>query len=132
MLVPIENHAERLRAAREASEQAGVPVVINARIDVFLRTEGNIDSQLSEAIRRGKAYLTAGADCLYPIGLIDPAAIETFVREVGAPVNIWLRPDSPSRETLARQDVARISPAAGLFRRAMAEVWRAIDALQTG
>jgi 2-methylisocitrate lyase-like PEP mutase family enzyme len=131
VLISIERQTERLLAVRQASDAAGVPVVINARIEVFLRRAGTPESQLSEAVRRGKAYLVAGADCLYPIGLIDPNGIELFAREVGPPVNIWLRPDGPSRETLARLGVARISLAAGLFRRAMAEVERALDDLKT-
>jgi 2-methylisocitrate lyase-like PEP mutase family enzyme len=129
LLVPTERQAERLRTIREASERTGVPVVINARIDVFLRDWDEPPSRLPEAIRRGKAYLAAGADCLYPIGLTDPVSIESFVREVQGPVNIWLRPDGPSRETLAALGVARISLAAGLFRRAMAEVKRALSEL---
>ena len=129
VLVPVEQQVERLRAIREASESVGVPIVINARIDVFIREAGDPATRLSEAIRRGRAYLAAGADCLYPIGLTDAAAIETFVREVGAPVNIWLRPDAPSRATLAQLGVARISLAAGLFRRAMAEVQKVLDEL---
>jgi 2-methylisocitrate lyase-like PEP mutase family enzyme len=87
-------------------------------------------SWLPEAIRRGRAYLAAGADCVYPIGLTDPAAIETFVREVGAPVNIWDRPDGPTLDALAELDVARISLAAGLFRRFIAEVKRALEDLR--
>jgi len=122
VLVPVERQAERLHAVREASDAAGVPIVINARVDVFLHQFGDPESRLPEAIRRGKAYLAAGADCLYPIGLTDPETIAAFVQAVNAPVNIWLRPDGPSRETLARLGVARISLAAGLFRRSMAAV----------
>jgi 2-methylisocitrate lyase-like PEP mutase family enzyme len=48
---------------------------------------------------------------------------------VGAPVNIWLRPDGPSVETLGNLGVARISLAGGLFRRSMAEVARALNEL---
>jgi 2-methylisocitrate lyase-like PEP mutase family enzyme len=130
MLVPLERQAERLQAVRQASEAAGVPVVINARIDVFLREVGEPSSRLAEGIRRGQAYLAAGADCLYPIGLSDPAAIETFIQEVGAPVNIWWRPDGPSLQTLAGLGVARISLAAGLFRRSMAAIRQALDELR--
>lgn len=129
VLVPIERQADRLRAVRQASQEAGVPVVINARIDVFLREVGDPQSRLPQAIRRGQAFIAAGADCLYPIGLGDPAAIEVFVREVGAPVNIWLRPDGPSRQTLAELGVARISLAGGLFRRAMVEITHALHEL---
>lgn len=131
VLVPAERQAERLQAVRAASEAAGVPIVINARIDVFLRQSGEPASRLPEAIRRGRAYLAAGADCLYPIGLTDPPTIGAFVREVGAPVNVWLRPDGPSRQELAELGVARISLAGGLFRRSMAAIQRALEELKT-
>jgi 2-methylisocitrate lyase-like PEP mutase family enzyme len=131
VLVPAEAQAKRLHAVREAAEAAGVPVVINARIDVFIREVGEPGSRLPEAIRRAQVYLAAGADCVYPIGLTDAASILTFVQAVAAPVNIWLRPDGPSGEALAAMGVARISLAAGLFRRAIAEVQRALEELKT-
>jgi 2-methylisocitrate lyase-like PEP mutase family enzyme len=131
VLLPAERQVERLRALRSAADAAGVPIVINARVDVFIRGFGEPEHRLDEAIRRGKAYIAAGADCVYPIGLTDREAIASFVREVAAPVNIWLRPDGPSRAELAEIGVARISLAAGLFRRAMGEVERALHELQT-
>lgn len=129
VLVPMERQAERLRDIRTASEAAGVPIVINARIDVFIREAGDPESRLDEAIRRAKAYLAAGVDCLYPIGLRDEDSIKTFVQEIGAPVNIWLRPDGPSRERLVELGVVRISLAAGLFRRSLSEIERALSEL---
>lgn len=129
-LVPVEAQMEWLRAVREASTTAQVAIVINARTDVFLHASGSPESKLSEALRRGRAYIEAGADCVYPIGLIDADAIGTFVRELKAPVNIWLRPDRCPIETLTRLGVARISLASGLFRLAMAEVQRTLDALR--
>jgi 2-methylisocitrate lyase-like PEP mutase family enzyme len=130
VLVPVERQAARVRALRQAGDAAGVPIVINARVDVFIREFGDPEARLPEAIRRGRAYLDAGADCIYPIGLTDRDAIAAFVREMAAPVNIWLRPDAPPLATLAELGVARVSLAAGLFRRAMAEVRRALDELK--
>src|SRR4051794_1128237 len=52
-----DEHAGRVAAARTAGEAAGVPLVINARTDVFLRADPDVD----EAIRRGRLYLEAGA-----------------------------------------------------------------------
>lgn len=130
LLVPLERQVERLRAVRQAADAAAVPVVINARVDVFIRNAGEPDTQLDEAIRRGKAYLEAGADCIYPIVLSDPERIEILVRALAAPINIMLRPNGPSRQTLAELGVARISLATGLFRRAMSEVQRALEELK--
>ncbi len=132
LLVPLEQQAARLRAVRAASDAAGVPIVINARVDVFIREAGDPASRLDEAIRRGRAYLEAGADCLYPIALRDAPSIEAFVRGVRAPVNIWLRPDGPSRKQLVDMGVARISLATGLFRRSLAEIERALAELREG
>ena len=129
VLVPMERQAEHLRAIRDASEAAGVSIVINARVDAFIREAGEPGSRLEEAIRRGKAYLAAGADCVYPIALRDEESIRTFVQEVGGPVNIWLRPDGPSRQALAELGVARISLATGLFRRSLTEIERALKEL---
>jgi 2-methylisocitrate lyase-like PEP mutase family enzyme len=64
----IADAAERIRAARDA---AGVPIVINARTDLWLRNIGDPAARFDEALEHGKAYLAAGADCFYPIGLRD-------------------------------------------------------------
>ncbi|MGH2447135.1 MAG: isocitrate lyase/PEP mutase family protein [Chloroflexota bacterium] len=130
MLAPIERQSDRLRAIRRATNDAGVRIVINARIDIFLHGSGDPQSHLAEAIERGKAYLSSGADCLYPIGLEDTSVIAEFVREVDAPVNIWLRPNGPSLEALAKLGVARVSLASGLFHVAMKEVQRQLRKLR--
>ena len=62
-LVEVSLHVEKIRAAREAATAAGVPVVINARTDVFLAAVGAPDTRLDHAIRRANAYREAGADC---------------------------------------------------------------------
>src|SRR3954454_10787663 len=47
-----------------AEIRAAVPdLVLNARVDVFVRKTGGVD----EAVERANAYLAAGADCVYPI-----------------------------------------------------------------
>ena len=51
----------------------------------------------------------AGADCVYPFGLRDPATIAAFVQAVGAPVNITGRPGMPDAAALERMGVARIT-----------------------
>jgi 2-methylisocitrate lyase-like PEP mutase family enzyme len=112
--------ADRIRAVRAAAKAMGVPVVINARIDAFLRTEAAHRDVLDEAIERGVGYLAAGADCVYPIGLDDAGLIGRFVRRVGGPVNILLRPSSPTIKQLRRLGVRRISVGGGLWRHAMA------------
>ena len=97
-----------------------MPIVINARIDVFLRGDGAHDEQVAEAIRRGRAYATAGADCVYPIFLSEADAIGRMVAEVDAAVNILLRPGAPSIGRLTQLGVRRISVGGALAQHAMA------------
>ncbi len=119
-LVPVGFQSERIAAIRAAAEAAGVPLVINARIDVYLRDAESIEEQTEAAVERGRAYLAAGADCVYPIWLTDAAEIARIVRELDAPVNILLRPGAPGLAELVRLGVRRMSVGGGLARHALA------------
>jgi 2-methylisocitrate lyase-like PEP mutase family enzyme len=117
-LVEADVQADRLAAIRRAADNTDVHVVVNARIDVFLRGDGPMQPRVDEAIRRAQAYVAAGADGVYPIWLTDSDAIARIVREVAAPVNILLRPGSPGVAELTRLGVRRISVGGGLARHA--------------
>jgi len=104
---------ERIRAARAAARRVGVPLVINARTDVFLRQVGEASGRFDEAVKRCAAYLAAGADCVFPIGLRDAETIGRFVKAVGGPVNVAAHAGMPGRKELERLGVARVSTASG-------------------
>src|SRR5215213_3119388 len=61
-----DRHAEWLSAVRQAASANGYPLVINARVDVFLGPflvgagPGSQDELVPEALRRANAYLDAG------------------------------------------------------------------------
>jgi len=132
-LVDAEHHASRVRAARQAADSEGVPVVINARTDVYLKNAGEPVSRLGEAIRRGNLYLEAGADCVFVPGVIDTATIGTLCREIRGPVNILAIKGVPSIPELGRLGVRRVSVGSGLMRAAMTLVRRATaELLETG
>lgn len=114
VLVDAERQAAFLAAVRAAAEAAGVHVVINARVDPFIRRVGDEQEQLGEAIRRGRLYIAAGADCVYPIGLADRAQIAALVGAVAGPVNVQAGRGGPGIDELAALGVRRISLAAGL------------------
>lgn len=116
---PIEDAASRIRAAREAAEAVGVPAVINARIDLYLKGVGEPAQRFEETVRRGRAYLAAGADCIYPIGLVDPDVIARLVKALDAPINIVARSGGPPAADLERIGVARVSIATGATLAAM-------------
>jgi 2-methylisocitrate lyase-like PEP mutase family enzyme len=110
----IEDASARVRAARSAVDAAGVPAVINARVDLYIKNVGDPESRFEETVRRGKAYLSAGADCIYPFGLTDMDTIARLVRALdGAPVNIVARAGAPLAADFEQIGVARISIASG-------------------
>src|ERR1043165_4404121 len=54
---PIEDAVARIRAAREAAAAVGVPAVINARVDLYIKNAGDPAGRFDETVRRAKAYL---------------------------------------------------------------------------
>jgi 2-methylisocitrate lyase-like PEP mutase family enzyme len=120
-----QQHAAWIREVRQAASDIGYPLVINARVDVFLRPyfggaePGTQNTLVPDALQRARAYLDAGADCVYPIALWEPDALGRFTSELGAPVNVIRLPQTPSLAELADLGVARVSWATMLFREAM-------------
>jgi 2-methylisocitrate lyase-like PEP mutase family enzyme len=123
-LLPVEEQAALIGAIREAVPE----LVVNARVDVFVRGVGDVD----DAVARGNAYLAAGADCVYPIAC--PAeTIAELVQRIDGPVNILLTPNGPSPAELERLGVARVTWGSGLAALAYAEAVRvAAAALSDG
>ena len=99
-MVEVQRQADYLAEVRAV---AGADLVINARIDTFLRNRN-----LEEAIARGRAYRRAGADCVYPIDAPLPV-LPTLVEEIGGPVNAHAFPDGPTAAELIALGATRIS-----------------------
>lgn len=118
-LFPVEAQVERIAAAREAAEHAGIHLVINARIDTYLAGVGEGQARLEETIRRGKAYMEAGADCLFVPLVMDAATIEVLVREIPGPLNIMVMPGSLPAPELFALGVRRVSIGASAMQATM-------------
>jgi 2-methylisocitrate lyase-like PEP mutase family enzyme len=129
-LFDVALQAERLRAARESAESAGVPLVINARTDVFLASIGAPETRLSHAVSRLNAYRAAGADCLFAPGVTDRGTIATLVREVGGPLNVLAGPGCPPVPDLEALGVRRLSLGSGVMRATLGLVRRIAGELQ--
>jgi len=128
-LYPIERQVENLKAIRKLGETTGIPLVINARTDALRFAEGDEGARLKEAVRRATAYRDAGADCVYPMGLVDADSITNFVKALDFPINVMVRKGLPPISELERLGVARVSfgpspsyAAMGLLKRAAKEV----------
>src|SRR4051794_3387044 len=130
----VGRHAEWLAAVREAASADGYPLVINARVDVFLRPflagAPAQEELVPDAVRRAHAYLEAGVDCVFPITLWDAGALRRFIAEVDGPVNIVRLPQAPSITELATLGVARVSWGSSLQRAAMAGFASRLGTLQ--
>jgi len=124
-LRPAEAQAEQLAAVKAAARGLGVDLFLNARVDVFIRREGDLDEQVAEGTRRARLYHEAGADCIYPIALADSDAIRATVAASGV-VNVTLRRGGPlSIETARAAGARRATYATSLFRDTMT----ALDAI---
>jgi 2-methylisocitrate lyase-like PEP mutase family enzyme len=129
-LVEAGAHAERLAAIRAAADDAGVPIVINARVDTFLPASGVPgEERVAEAVRRGGLYLGAGADCIYPIGASDENDIAALVAGVPGPINGNTSPGGPDLAKLRELGVARVSYGPRLYREALANLTAAVQEL---
>jgi 2-methylisocitrate lyase-like PEP mutase family enzyme len=77
---------ERIRAARKAIDDSGVPVVLTGRCETWLVGQ---DNSLGVALDRLAAYAQAGADCLYAPAVSAPNEIAAIVKAVAPkPVNV--------------------------------------------
>jgi 2-methylisocitrate lyase-like PEP mutase family enzyme len=123
-------HADYLRQVKAAGRAQGVDIVLNARVDVFIRQVGEPSERVQLAIERGKRYLDAGADCIFPFGVRDEAAIAALVEGIPGPVNIFAAPEAPPLSRLAELGVARISLAGRLYRSAMTHLKQEVEALR--
>jgi 2-methylisocitrate lyase-like PEP mutase family enzyme len=107
--------AEWLRAVRDAAAAIDYPLVVNARVDVFLAATPELHGDrrqialVDEALQRAHTYARAGADCVFPIVLWQPDALAAFMAQAPGPVNVLRIPPAPSEPELADLGVARIS-----------------------
>jgi 2-methylisocitrate lyase-like PEP mutase family enzyme len=127
-LRPVEEQVERLRGVRAAADAAGVPIVLNARVDVFLPGRGEGLDAVDEAIARGRRYIAAGADCVYPI-MAPPDVLPRLVEGIAGPVNAIAKADRAAIERVAATGVARISLGGNLFDAARERMRELIDGL---
>jgi 2-methylisocitrate lyase-like PEP mutase family enzyme len=121
-LYPVEQQYERIRSIRQAADEQGIPLFINARADVVLPlpTEQHTEAHRDQLIERALAYAEAGARGFFAPGLVNPDFIGKLCDASPLPVNILVWPGVPSSKELATLGVARISYGGGTYRTAMA------------
>jgi len=129
-LVDLPAQLDKIRAVRRAGDRLGIPVVINARCDIYLEQVGEAATRFERTVERLKTFQGAGADCLFVPGVRDEETIGRLVEALRFPLNVLAGPGTPPVGRLEQLGVARISVGSGPMRatmglmRAIAEEFR--------
>jgi len=115
-LLPLEEQLAGIRAVKAAADSTGVPLVLNARTDIFLAKDGDESTRFDRAVERLNAFREAGADCLFAPGVSDAETIGRLVSAVKGPLNILATISTPSIPELKRLGVRRVSLGSGTQR----------------
>ena len=122
--VDLPLQVEKIRAICETAKSLGVPFVLNARTDIYLKPSGPEATRFERTVERLRAYRDAGATCLFAPGVYDGETIGKLVKAVEAPVNILASPACPPIAELEKLGVARVSAGSGIMRAALGLVRR--------
>jgi 2-methylisocitrate lyase-like PEP mutase family enzyme len=115
---------EKIRTIRAISSSLGVPLVLNARTDIYLMPIGEAATRFERTVERLRAYRQAGADCVFAPGVSDRDTIAQLVKAIAAPLNILISPNCPSLTELEKIGVARVSAGSAVMRAALGLVRR--------
>ncbi len=109
-------HAARVATVRRVGGEMGVHVVINARTDLYLNQIGEAGSRFERACERLRAYIRAGADCVFVPGVTDEETIRRFVEALRFPLNVLAMAGTPPIGRLQEMGVARVSVGSAMAR----------------
>lgn len=109
-LLPIDEQAEKLKLIGRVADRENTRLFINARTDIFLvNPDLPGEQKLALAIERGRAYVEAGADGIYPIFATEEETVKTLVNALKVPVNVLAKSGAPDLDVLQKLGVARVS-----------------------
>ncbi len=135
-LFPLPVQIARIQAARRAAQAAGIHLVINARTDAYWQAGVDPAEAMRNTLERGKAYLQAGADCIFVPGLRNPDHIRSVIDHLRGvhqepAINILAGAGVPAIPELAKLGVKRVSYGSGPHRAAMGLLRRIADEART-
>ena len=110
---PLDEAVAAVEAVLAAGRDAGIDFVLNARTDVFVLRKKGADRKelMREAVRRGQAFLEAGAPVVFVPGVMTRDEIEILVAELGPQkASLIAVPGvTPPTRELEQMGVARVS-----------------------
>ncbi|MBN8203456.1 isocitrate lyase/PEP mutase family protein [Bacillus sp. NTK034] len=112
----ISSQKEKIAAIKGFSESRNIPLLINARTDLYWLNIGDSSTRLQEAVKRAKAYQDAGADCIFIPGLTDRKIIKKIREEISCPINLLVDAEMPSLSELSEIGIERLSCGSVPFR----------------
>ena len=122
----ISAQTARIRSIKAVAADEGIPLVLNARTDLFLGADpASHEGHLAEALEREAAYAEAGADCFFVPGLTDTRLISEVTEKAGLPVNIMMMGELKSIKDIASLGVSRASYGPGPFFESLADLKKA-------
>ena len=110
-LRPLSESLEAVQAVVDAAASEGVPFVLNARTDAIVKGgDRSHEEGIADALERGRAYIDAGATCVFVPGVLDEADTKTLVEGIGAgKVSVIGLPGALTAQEYQTLGVARIS-----------------------
>ena len=125
-LTEVDEQARRIAVVRQAAEDEGVDLFINARTDTYL--SGRFpDTAFTETLRRAEAYVAAGANGIFVPGVQDLHVLHDLSRRIPAPLNALAGLGAPSVGELHDAGVRRISIGGNTAKAAYATVSRVAE-----
>ena len=116
----MNEQGDRIATVREVANERELHLVINARIDWFLsKTDKSLNEVTEEVIKRANAYIKSGADCVYPVGVLDLETIKTLLKAISSPINILGSHRTIPLKTMQEIGINRVTFGPFLFRSSM-------------
>lgn len=129
-LIEIGKQIQKIKIVRRVGEESGVRIVINARTDQYLEEIGEPATRFKRTCERLRAYIDAGADCVFAPGVTDEETIGRLVQALKFPINILVGAGAPSIPRLQELGIKRVSVGSGIMRTAMGATRRAARELK--
>lgn len=107
-LQPLDRALEFIHIAREAAQEEGGQLFINARTDALRLAAGDMEARVHLAVERATAFAGAGADGIFVPFTRQISTVVSLKEAITLPLNILME-ESLEVKTLKQLGIARIS-----------------------